>query len=133
MTSVIQTEQEFGIRTRRQADTSLSSPSPNQVLLAEAPWTHPKFCTLKNNATLAPNRLVIRLIPLMPSLIHSGQSLEQGDGEAGDGMVCGERGGLAGLHRAKALCLVSLGETTVAPPSERDVRVGKEEGICGVE
>lgn len=26
--------------------------------------------------------------------------------------------GLAGLHRAKLLCLVSLGETAVAPPSE---------------
>ena len=31
--------------------------------------------------------------------------------------------GLAGLHRAKALCLVSLGETTVALPSEG---VGKD-------
>lgn len=38
--------------------------------------------------------------------------------------------GLAGLHRAKALCLVSLGETAVAPPSERE---GKEEGVCGAE
>lgn len=38
--------------------------------------------------------------------------------------------GLAGLHRAKALCLVSLGETAVAPPTERE---GKEEGVCRVE
>lgn len=38
--------------------------------------------------------------------------------------------GLAGLHRAKALCLVSLGETAVAPPSERGGRMEKEEGVC---
>lgn len=38
--------------------------------------------------------------------------------------------GLAGLHRAKALCLVSLGETAVAPPSEREE---KEEGVCRAE
>lgn len=34
--------------------------------------------------------------------------------------------GLAGLHRAKALCLVSLGETAVAPPSEREGRMEKD-------
>lgn len=34
--------------------------------------------------------------------------------------------GLAGLHRAKALCLVSLGETAVALPSERE---GKKGGV----
>lgn len=28
--------------------------------------------------------------------------------------------GLAGLHKAKALRLVSLGESAVAPPSERE-------------
>lgn len=37
--------------------------------------------------------------------------------------------GLAGLHRAKALCLVSLGETAVAPPSEREGRMEKDEGF----
>lgn len=37
--------------------------------------------------------------------------------------------GLAGLHRAKALCLVSLGETAVAPPSEREGRMEKEDGF----
>lgn len=36
--------------------------------------------------------------------------------------------GLAGLHRAKALCLVSLGETAVALPSERE---GKKGGVGG--
>lgn len=41
--------------------------------------------------------------------------------------------GLAGLHRAKALCLVSLGETAVAPPSERQGRMEKEEGVCRAE
>lgn len=41
--------------------------------------------------------------------------------------------GLAGLHRAKALCLVSLGETAVAPPSEREERMEGEEGVCGEE
>lgn len=37
--------------------------------------------------------------------------------------------GLAGLHRAKALCLVSLGETAVAPPSEKEGRMEKDEGV----
>lgn len=37
--------------------------------------------------------------------------------------------GLAGLHRAKALCLVSLGETAVAPPSKREGRMEKDEGF----
>lgn len=37
--------------------------------------------------------------------------------------------GLAGLHRAKALCLVSLGETVVAPPSERGKEGKKEAGV----
>ncbi|CAB1441025.1 unnamed protein product [Pleuronectes platessa] len=37
--------------------------------------------------------------------------------------------GLAGLHRAKALCLVSLGETTVALPSEGEGRMGEEEEV----
>lgn len=41
--------------------------------------------------------------------------------------------GLAGLHRAKALCLVSLGETAVALPSEREGRMEKEEGVCRAE
>lgn len=41
--------------------------------------------------------------------------------------------GLAGLHRAKALCLVSLGETAVAPPSEREGRMEKEERVCRAE
>ena len=36
--------------------------------------------------------------------------------------------GLAGLHRAKALCLVSLGETTVPSPSEREGRMEEEGG-----
>lgn len=35
--------------------------------------------------------------------------------------------GLAGLHRAKALCLVSLGETAVAPPSEREAKMQRGE------
>lgn len=42
--------------------------------------------------------------------------------------------GLAGLHRAKALCLVSLGETAVASPSEREGRMEKRVGVgCGAE
>lgn len=41
--------------------------------------------------------------------------------------------GLAGLHRAKALCLVSLGETAVASPSEREGTMEKEEGVCRAE
>ena len=36
--------------------------------------------------------------------------------------------GLAGLHRAKALCLVSLREKAVAPPSEREGKMEKDEG-----
>lgn len=36
--------------------------------------------------------------------------------------------GLAGLHRAKALCLVSLGETAVAPPREREAKMQRGEG-----
>lgn len=39
--------------------------------------------------------------------------------------------GLAGLHRAKALCLVSLGETAVASPSEREGRMEKRVGVGG--
>lgn len=35
--------------------------------------------------------------------------------------------GLAGLHRAKARCLVSLGETAVALPSERKASMEREE------
>lgn len=31
--------------------------------------------------------------------------------------------GLAGLHRAKAMCLVSLGKTTAASPSEREGKI----------
>lgn len=41
--------------------------------------------------------------------------------------------GLAGLHRAKALCLVSLGETAAAPPSERKGRMEKDEWVYGAE
>lgn len=41
--------------------------------------------------------------------------------------------GLAGLHKAKALWLVSLGETAVALPSEREGSMVKEEGICRAE
>lgn len=41
--------------------------------------------------------------------------------------------GLAGLHRAKALCLVSLGETAVALPSKREGRIEGEEGVCRAE
>lgn len=41
--------------------------------------------------------------------------------------------GLAGLHRAKALWLVSLGETAVALPCEREGRMEKEERVCGAE
>lgn len=37
--------------------------------------------------------------------------------------------GLAGLHRAKALCLVSLGETAVAPPSERGKEGKRRRGL----
>lgn len=37
--------------------------------------------------------------------------------------------GLAGLHRAKALCLVSLGETAVAPPSENEGRMERRRGF----
>lgn len=40
---------------------------------------------------------------------------------------------MAGLHRAKALCLVSLGETAAAPPSERKGRVEKDEWVYGAE
>lgn len=41
--------------------------------------------------------------------------------------------GLAGLHRAKALCLVSLGETAAAPPSKREGRMEKDEWVYGAE
>lgn len=41
--------------------------------------------------------------------------------------------GLAGLHRAEALCLASLGETAAAPPSERKGRVEKDEWVYGAE
>lgn len=41
--------------------------------------------------------------------------------------------GLAGLHKAKALWLVSLGETAVALPSEREGSMEKEEGVCRAE
>lgn len=38
--------------------------------------------------------------------------------------------GLAGLHKAKELCLVSLGETAVALPSEREERMETERGFA---
>lgn len=41
--------------------------------------------------------------------------------------------GLAGLHKAKALWLVSLRETAVALPSEREGSMEKEEGVCRAE
>lgn len=41
--------------------------------------------------------------------------------------------GLAGLHWAEALCLVSLEETSVAPPSKREGRMKKDDGVYRAE
>ena len=41
--------------------------------------------------------------------------------------------GLAGLHWAEALCLVSLGETSVAPPSKGEGRMEKDDGVYRAE
>lgn len=169
----------FGWNETGESNRDWEGESLLHLHLASAHWPYPKFSTQKNNATLPPNRLVIRLIPLMPSLIHSGLlcKMEMERRRERYGKACGERGrkrkywlsghvfwgicvvsfslslslycdgavslsslvrvaneiGLAGLHRAKALCLVSLGETAVAPPSEREGRMEKEEGVCRAE
>lgn len=62
----------FGWNETGESNRDREGESLLQLHLASAHWPYPKFSTQKNNATLPPNRLVIRLIPLMPSLIHSG-------------------------------------------------------------
>lgn len=41
--------------------------------------------------------------------------------------------GLAGLHKAKAQCLVSLGEMAAAPPSKREGRMERDKWVYGAE
>lgn len=70
---------------------------------------------------------VLCLFSLSPSLYCDGAVLLSSLVRVANGI------GLAGLHRAKALRLVRLGETAVAPPSERKGRMEKDEGVYRAE